>query len=101
MAASAGTQGDSIVVITEPAGTYGPYYLLGGVYGITLVQVGAGAVTLKYLAPDGTAVTVGTGLVAAGSSYQSSPLPAGQYEIVTTAATSATAAVSPVSQNRT
>lgn len=95
-------QGDSIFVQSEPSGTYGPFTLLGGVYGLTLIMTGTGALNLQMKGPDlaGTAFNVGTGLAAAGQTLQAISLPAGSYQVVGSG-TLNTCVVSPISQNRT
>lgn len=96
-------QGDSIWVQGETAATYGPFPLLGGVYGITMVQVGAGGVVVNRLGPDAsnTNVPVVTALAAAGNSYTAIGLPAGQYNVVVSGAATGSVSVSPVAENRT
>jgi hypothetical protein len=101
--ALAAQQGDSFLIVNEPAGTYGPYYLLGGVYSLWMIQTSTGGVVANTIGPDGSTVKpLATALAAAGSSF-TSPLylPAGQYNVVVSGAASAWVALSPVPQNRT
>jgi hypothetical protein len=64
-------------------GTYGPFYLNGGVYAWTTKSTGSGTIDLKIQAFDGsTYIAVATQVTATTGFQTSMYLPPGQYEIV-------------------
>jgi hypothetical protein len=76
---------DFITLSTAVTGSYGPFILSGGNYGITAVMGSTSTIDLSILGPDGTTqvdvVAQLKGSVAT-TSYQTVYLPPGSYTVV-------------------
>lgn len=91
---------DAFLIQAQPAGTYGPFPLLGGMYAISAVATwgSGGTAALQFLGPDGaTYVPVANGSFAANGMLIVW-LPPGQYEIIVTTASNASFGVQRIKQ---
>lgn len=78
--------------------TQGAFQLTGGMYGIETFAVGAGAITLQKLAPDGTTWYTAATSTAVGPTLATAQLPPGTYRWLTTGFTAVYATVSRIPQ---
>jgi hypothetical protein len=77
-------ESDGVTLFNQPIGSYGPFRLQGGQYG---VSSGAGTVNLQKVMSDGTTANVFATPVAANS-YSAVNLSPGMYNVVIAGATS-------------
>ncbi len=91
--------------VANASTTQGPFELLGGRYGVTIIGTGFGTVQLQILSPDGTTYVVVTDnaavtVSATANLYTVVDLPPCEVKIDIATATAVYASVIPISNRR-
>ncbi len=91
--------------VANASATQGPFELLGGKYGVTIVGTGFGTVALNILGPDGTTYVVvtddsGVTVSVAANTYTVVDLPPCEVQIAISTTTAVYASVIPISNRR-
>jgi hypothetical protein len=93
-------------LVSNASATQGPFALLGGKYGVTIVSASStGTVGISILGPDGTtyvAITAATVTLstAAAALYVAVDLPPGEVQVTISSVTAVYASVIPISNRR-
>lgn len=87
------SQTESFQISNQGAGTYGPYFLIGGRYQFDAVGTwGGGNIVLNQLGPDGSTY-LSVSLPQTANGGQTIDIPGGTYQMVVTTATGVSAAL--------